>query len=361
MTTDNLLVKLHGWATQQSENFTTESFAHVLEHLMRARPRAAVRFLNWLTDGRVTVDESDVHEFEVRRQPGAGPHGRPDLLIEGPDVAVIVEVKLGGDLGNSQASAYLCALAKLPQTRRVLVGITGQAPPAALPPEMVLRLWRDVAVELQRESEAACGDGGDAVVTDHELTQFVGFLSHLRLLPPPRVATTLADALDAYAAEIAATPGSTSVFDSRIRSLTKLDSSQSLAPVRHLLEQMREALARGGHAARLESGRFGQWPWIGYTTEGLRYVLDVNLREPQRVTLMRYAGGVTRNSFASAAPSLGKVNRIEGLLRWSNELDLAKAGYFNQTAAGQLDLLARFIDTSVAFAEKLRVAGTSAE
>ena len=38
---NNLLVQLHNWAHRQDENFTTDSFAHLLSHLVSAAPAVA--------------------------------------------------------------------------------------------------------------------------------------------------------------------------------------------------------------------------------------------------------------------------------------------------------------------------------
>ena len=351
MPVDNLLVKLLGWATQQSENFTTESFAHVVEHLVDARPEAAARVLTWLTAGQVKIDAREVGGLEIRRQFQTPTHGRPDLLIDGEDLAIIVEVKLDGSLGNEQVSAYATALGEIQKPRRGLVGLVGQSPAATLPVGIVIRLWRELAEVLHAECASPGAAGEVSPITEHEVSQFLGLLGHLRLLPPPRVATPLADALRHYTALVDATPGAVSIFDARVRSLMKLDASPSLAPVRHLLLQMREAILRADFTARLESGRFGQYPWIGYTMDNLRYFIELNLHEPHRVTLVRYRGGVARERFERVTPKVGRVVRLQGLARWAAELDLVKSGYFELDASDQVALIDKFIRESVEFAE----------
>lgn len=49
----NLLVLLYRLAPRQQENFTTESFAYLLQHLIDGEPPAAARVLDWLTDKKL--------------------------------------------------------------------------------------------------------------------------------------------------------------------------------------------------------------------------------------------------------------------------------------------------------------------
>ena len=47
---NNLLLLLYRLAHRQQENFTTESFAHLLQQLIEREPAVAARVLDWLTD-----------------------------------------------------------------------------------------------------------------------------------------------------------------------------------------------------------------------------------------------------------------------------------------------------------------------
>jgi hypothetical protein len=57
---DNLLLRLHRWASRQDENFTTECFAHLLQYLLKNQPAIAFRILDNLTNRKVNCGASKI-------------------------------------------------------------------------------------------------------------------------------------------------------------------------------------------------------------------------------------------------------------------------------------------------------------
>jgi hypothetical protein len=147
-----------------------------------------------------------------------------------------------------------------------------------------------------------------------------------------------------------------SLFNSRVRKLNVLDGWDELAPLRAFLEQLREVLGeRDLQLLRLESGVTGKYPWIGFCIDNLKYFVELNLDEPNRLTFARYRDEVDPAFFDN---KLGKIERSRGKFRWFNELDLIKAGYHGQDARAQTALLREFIATSMEYAARLRTLGS---
>ncbi len=65
---NNLLVRLHKWARRQDENFLTETFAHLLLHLLWEEPEAAVNLLQVVTAGFLVIPVRESRAVEVRTQ-----------------------------------------------------------------------------------------------------------------------------------------------------------------------------------------------------------------------------------------------------------------------------------------------------
>ncbi len=352
---DDLLVRLFRWAHRQNENFTTEAFAHVLEHLVAVRPVHAARLLSWLVQPRFELSAEELEELEILPQNRSEnpEHGIPDLRLVGRDFDIIIEIKLDDSLGPEQTDAYRSELSLSSRPRRALVGLTGRPPPAMLGDDVVLRTWRELGAELENVRRALAADGGRDVSTgiaELELSQFLRLLRHQRLLAAPRVDSPLGEAIELHRQVLEREPSRSSPFNSRVRRIEVFDDWKELAPLRDLLLQVREALIDQGHRVRLESGQSGTYPWIGYTIDDLAYFVEVNLDEPSDVTFTRWAGGVSPSSFDG---SLGEVSVERGMHRWSTDLDLADAGYFDADASGQIRILREFFAAALAYAQRL--------
>lgn len=350
-TTDDLLVRLFGWAHRQSENFTTEAFVHVLDHLSDTNPVHAARLLTWLTGARVEFSPADLLELAIQTQFSTEDHGRPDVRVIGQDIDVIVEVKLDGSLTAGQVGAYRRALDASPKPRRALIGLTGKPPAMDLGGDVVLRLWRDVGSELQAILRQLDSAEPPDPITEREIRQFLRLLDELRLSPAPRVDSPLGEAVAKHRKRMESAVPERTLFNTRVRRLDLLDAWPELAPLRALLIQVRDALADLGHRARLESGQAGQWPWVGYTVDNLAYFVEVNLGAPRGLTFTRYAGGVAPDSYDK---TLGRLAVQQRMHRWCNDLDLTERGYFTAGAHDQVAIVRAFLSDSFAYSAKLR-------
>ena len=350
---ENLLVRLHRLAHRQEENFTTEAFAHLVQHLMEAEPRATARVLDWLTDSSFFSEPGVSAPPTIRTQVHLGEHGIPDVRIEADDLEVIIEVKLGAGLGLEQAGPYAEALEKHGKPRRKLVALVGSPPSVEQRPAgMVVRTWGDLGVKLREETREP-----SSPLTHHLVEQFAAFLNHLNLVPL-QVRSRLSEALKAHVDWAAANPGSPAVTRSRIRSLSRLTEMPHTEPLRNLLLQMDRVLARAPGVKRrmLDSGPSMTPPWIGFNINDMGYFFWVSLNEPEKISLQRYGRGVDPAAFDG---SFGELERTpKGVALWSAKLDLLEPGlaFFESDEVAQEKMIAAFFQRAFAYGERLQVA-----
>ena len=103
--TNNLLINLHRWAFKQDENFTTESFVHLLNHLLTDEPKIAIRILRKLTDDFLRLKLADVTNVQIIAQPITD-LGRPDIEISIGNYLVYIEVKVESEINENQLKRY---------------------------------------------------------------------------------------------------------------------------------------------------------------------------------------------------------------------------------------------------------------
>jgi hypothetical protein len=119
---DNLLVRLHKWAERQDENFLTEAFAYLLQHLLDQEPEAAVGLLAALTDGffQLRAEEARLVEVCPHR---AKDTGTPDLEVRTAQQLALFEVKAGSEPNLAQLRRYRGVLrdSGCPSTRLILL------------------------------------------------------------------------------------------------------------------------------------------------------------------------------------------------------------------------------------------------
>jgi hypothetical protein len=120
---DNLLVALHRLAHRQDENFVTETFAHLVRHLLRYEPDVAVGLIASLTDDRVVLSPRDADTVTVRTQVTTD-EGRPDIEISTADHLIFVEAKAESGLGWEQLPRYRKALDADEHPNKTLVLLT---------------------------------------------------------------------------------------------------------------------------------------------------------------------------------------------------------------------------------------------
>jgi len=117
---NNLLLALHTYASQQDENFTTKAFVHLLRHMKVHDPQMACALLRCVSGGLLNVVEEDCPSLKIETQQTFR-EGIPDILITSPRHFVIIEVKLDAEPGSTQLDRYRKVLKSRREEHRHLV------------------------------------------------------------------------------------------------------------------------------------------------------------------------------------------------------------------------------------------------
>ncbi len=151
---NNLLIRLHKWAARQGENFLTESFAFLLQHLLDNEPEASVRLVGLITNGFIQLRPEESKVLEVRTQVTFG-EGTPDLQLRTARQLAFIEVKSDSELAPGQLRRYrrILLASGFPET---MLGLLTRYPSpieeGAERPDVSLR-WYEVAEWIQVERQ----------------------------------------------------------------------------------------------------------------------------------------------------------------------------------------------------------------
>ncbi|MEX0865823.1 MAG: hypothetical protein WD030_00600, partial [Pirellulales bacterium] len=171
--TDNVFQSLNRWATQQDENFVTDSFAYLLRLLVRNDRAAAATILQKLTGGCFDISLQTLAQVQIETQV-ATDHGYPDIRITCAGHCALVEVKVESPPDQSQLARYRKALDECGVQKTCLVLLTRY--PAELDPTLALPdhkvRWLQIADWLQSEN----GQQIDSPISRFMTEQFVTFL-----------------------------------------------------------------------------------------------------------------------------------------------------------------------------------------
>lgn len=118
----NVLLALNKLSDSE-ENFLTEAFCHLLEHLRSSHSKGFSSVIDLLTSRRVIVAEGNQAHFNVATQVTAG-NDTPDIVISGPHSRVIIEVKDQSPVDVPQLRRYSKLLEAGPESQKCLVLLT---------------------------------------------------------------------------------------------------------------------------------------------------------------------------------------------------------------------------------------------
>lgn len=122
-TTTDLFSTLYRWAQHREENFTTDAFVFIINHLLTHESRLGRSFLEWLCFGESSPDSFGSDHITVATQIHEG-EGTPDIWIETSDCFILVEVKKASNLHEGQLTRYHTILARSPKRTKRLVLLT---------------------------------------------------------------------------------------------------------------------------------------------------------------------------------------------------------------------------------------------
>jgi hypothetical protein len=352
----NLLIALHRYASSQDENFATESFVHLLRHLLSHDPVVGLRLISRLIDAEsesseaINLNATSPDLIRVNTQVTLD-EGRPDIEIAWPDYLVYVEVKVDSMLGHDQVERYLRALHLSSVPHALLVLLSRY--PLGLENSAGVRetRWYHLGHWLSDES-----DGPTLAETSRYLIrQFCAFLTYRGLMTAvPR--TPISAGVRAY---LAGGDQGNLLLGGRIRSLRLLDGHDDLRPLQEVLALLRMAIkrVRPKSSVKLGAGSKG-WngsAWLSYNINNLDFFAGIYLNEPDRVVFDTYGWPIdpTRHN-----GQMGELYESNGKTHWANTLDLASpaVGFFEMTDDEKVGTVIAFLQDSFAYAESLRSA-----
>jgi hypothetical protein len=346
---NNLLVELHRWAWRQDENFTTEAFAHLTRHLLAEEPVIGVELLEKVIGSARDIPPSDASSIGIRTQKPTEGHGIPDVRISGPAFLVLIEVKVGADVGLGQLEAYLEELQQSGEDFTQLVLLTPYLP--VLSEELEERVnpvrWHEVAAWV--ESMLERNEVSEA--SSFLCSQFLGFLQSRRMVAA-KVRSDVSAGLKKYFERV----GEESIFRSVIQNLAIVAGEPELSDLVDLLMLIEQTLTsrKDLPKPRLYSGNKPS-AWIGYNIESMKYFFFLYLSKPETLVFQRFKGGVDPASFDG---KVGRIYEAYGKPRWCNEIDLAapEIGFFSTDTGKvqQSQILESFLAESLEAARKLR-------
>ncbi|WP_165251208.1 PD-(D/E)XK nuclease family protein [Paludisphaera soli] len=318
MVTNNLLSRLHRYASRQDENFVTEAFAYLLRHLLENEPNVAVRILSRLTGGILNASADQASSITVTTQV-ATEQGRPDLEISTLDSLIYVEAKVDSELGDRQLERYREELQKqagFAYRGLVLLSRYPVSVPHSVAGLVVSRRWYQVADWLLDELQ---GGSLGSDVSRFLVVQFTDFLTQ-RGVTMEAVGWQLVEGMKAF---------------------------------RGLLGLVQEALA----ALKITFQKTNGWESINFYLDAKNFWVGMSYDRPGILifsTLLSPVGsdGVEKAGFGRVEP---EGNSPTGI-KWVNELVLYSEDvhFFARSRASQLQCIEQFLKDSLAAAQRAR-------
>jgi hypothetical protein len=335
---ENLLTELHRWAKRQDENFTTESFAHLLKRLVRDVPNQISQLMTRLTG--LTIEEGGWSEAEIDTQVHTR-FGTPDISIATPNMTIYVEVKVEAELAEGQAEGYLSALEEIPESQAEvtqLVLLTKYPAPKTVSASVHRTRWHEIIEELE-----ALQKGELPEVAAYLLEQFVDFLAS-RGMALPRVCSKISSGVRNYISRA----GTGTI------TMSRLDEAEELQPLSGLLSMMNHVIDSSlcsKKSIRFGAGQGEGMGWLGWNIDSMQYFFYIRVASPEVVVFLAYYAPTDPEKYNE---SVGRLFQENNQWLWEIELDLNESGFFNLKKSAQVSMLVKFVQNSYTMALAMR-------
>jgi hypothetical protein len=303
---NNLLSALYKWAHRQDENFLTEAFVHLLQHLLDFAPASGIEIIGKITCGACFLRPEEADLISISTQVDTE-IGRPDIEVRTQDCLVYIEAKKESGLGHKQLERYRAKLLSSGYTTTKLVLLTRY--PVTYDndgerPDVELR-WMQIAEWLEKLQT-------NSPVTDFLIKQFLTFL-YERGIRMEKVGWELPE------------------------------GQRSL---RSLLAMVGEAISSNNLKIYQKSAG---WDWIGYYLESKASFIGYYFDEPE---ILRFEATL------QILPEPEKITRGELIgKQWINRLNLTseeKGFFFAQSKMNQFKLIEKFLEDSWKIFQELK-------
>jgi hypothetical protein len=343
---NNLLINLHRWAFRQDENFTTESFVHLLNHLLTDKPQIAIQILRKLTENFLRLEVPEVANVQIITQ-AITDLGRPDIEISVDNYLVYIEVKVESEINENQLKRYSNVLKGFKDKEAKLI-VLSKYPISSdlkIKPDLAVR-WYQVADWLEKELLS------DKIepLSKFFIEQFIDFLAKQNMRFK-KVKSPISDSLNSYQKKV----GDIAKALGNMRSMKRLEEIQELSPVCDLMVFMKDALTalEGKVKFRFLSGQH-KGGWIGFSLNRMDYFLSIYYENPEIVVFDTFSFKIDQLKFDG---KLGKIWQEGKRLRWMNELNLVsdEIKFLSQAKESQISILKDFIKQSYNYVQKIRL------
>jgi hypothetical protein len=302
---NNLLLKLHRYSHRQDENFITESFVHLLVHLIESEPTIGITLLNKLSSNKLRWYKKESKRISILSQIKTD-EGIPDIEVQSIDKLMYIEVKVESDFSHNQIKRYKNVLIKSDCDKTHLTVLTRypytESSKSAMP-DSAFR-WHHIVDWLDKLVEDIDND-----VSHFIINQFVNFLK-MKGIAMEKISWELINGLKSF---------------------------------NNLMVMLREAIAANKLQKRRGSGK----TWDGFYLDD--YWVGIDYKSPNTI------GIYTKRPIKKTQNKQTKLGFIGEDKCWGNELDMEaeKVHFFALSKESQVQCLEKFIKESVEYGNTL--------
>tara|TARA_B100000315_G_scaffold94930_1_gene87230 strand:+ start:55 stop:978 length:924 start_codon:yes stop_codon:yes gene_type:complete len=302
---NNLLSKLHKYSHRQDENFITESFVHLLVHLIESEPTIGITLLNKLSSNKLRWYKKESKRISILSQIKTD-EGIPDIEVQSIDKLMYIEVKVESDFSHNQIKRYKNVLIKSDCDKTHLTVLTRypytESSKSAMP-DSAFR-WHHIVDWLDKLVEDIDND-----VSHFIINQFVNFLK-MKGIAMEKISWELINGLKSF---------------------------------NNLMVMLREAIAANKLQKRRGSGK----TWDGFYLDD--YWVGIDYKSPNTI------GIYTKRPIKKTQNKQTKLGFIGEDKCWGNELDMEaeKVHFFALSKESQVQCLEKFIKESVEYGNTL--------
>jgi hypothetical protein len=312
---NNLLVRLHKWATRQDENFLTETLAFLLEFLRDNEPEAASELISRLSGGVIVLTPQQIRGLEIRTQIIAD-DGIPDIELRTTEHFVIIEVKSESDATENQLARYrrILVTSGIPYTSLILLT---RYPATTAGADRYFR-WYQVAEWIDQESNKYKFNAKSEFLVE----QFLGLL--------------------------------------KARNMTMSQVTWELPTGVRSMRALADMLYEAASACKLKATIRGNTEWIGIHLDGRQYCAGIEFSAPERL----YFG----TDYASVDPNAAEKLGLGATAPWQDgdghewwrdvDLESEDVHFFARSKASQMQFLEQFLRENYEHAKKVTLPGT---
>jgi hypothetical protein len=313
MSGDNIFSALAKYNSATDENYLTESFVFLINSLLKREPNVGIMILNQLCsiDNECLFDSNEsisVSTQDVTEQ------GTPDIRISSPEKLIYVEVKHESDLGYRQIERYKEALMKSRATFKRIILLTRYPVDfqnAEEKPDKHIR-WSKVydwLVDVKYQSQDT--------INIYLLEHFMSFLE----------------------------------VKGMVIKTVGLEYVNGMHALNSLMNMIESAIETSGIRFFKGYPRSAGWDFKGFWIEEKQYWCGIHFNNPSVLTFEI----ADKENFNQSIVGTTEYELKKGKERLWFRLPLEEHNFFSLNKDEQLELITKFVKTSYAKANKMRI------